>query len=104
MDSRRILCSSNEQGTIPKDDWKWLDSPIVGGVVGPGSARGQGAGQWAAIANPDLFAQGERAVEAIATATGMNLTTASANLQALKSGGLVEARREGTWQYYRIAG
>lgn len=43
----------------------------------------------------DLLAQGERAVEAIATATGMNLTTASANLQALKSGGLVEARREG---------
>ncbi|AFE11672.1 transcriptional regulator, arsR-family protein [Mycobacterium tuberculosis RGTB423] len=28
----------------------------------------------------DLLAQGERAVEAIATATGMNLTTASANL------------------------
>lgn len=52
----------------------------------------------------DLLAQGERAVEAIATATGMNLTTASANLQALKSGGLVEARREGTRQYYRIAG
>lgn len=52
----------------------------------------------------DLLAQGERTVEAIATATGMNLTTASANLQALKSGGLVEARRDGTRQYYRLAG
>lgn len=52
----------------------------------------------------DLLAQGERAVESIATATGMNLTTASANLQALKAGGLVEARRDGTRQYYRLAG
>jgi rhodanese-related sulfurtransferase len=52
----------------------------------------------------DLLAQGERTVESIATATGMNLTTASANLQALKSGGLVEARRDGTRQYYRLAG
>ncbi|MBF6239134.1 HTH-type transcriptional repressor CzrA [Nocardia otitidiscaviarum] len=52
----------------------------------------------------DLLAQGERSVEAIATATGMNLTTASANLQALKAGGLVQARRDGTRQYYRLAG
>ncbi|WP_405133073.1 ArsR/SmtB family transcription factor [Nocardia sp. NBC_01388] len=52
----------------------------------------------------DLLAQGERTVESIATATGMNLTTASANLQALKAGGLVEARRDGTRQHYRLAG
>ncbi|MBL1080023.1 ArsR family transcriptional regulator [Nocardia sp. 2] len=52
----------------------------------------------------DLLAQGERTVEAVATATGMNLTTASANLQVLKSGGLVDARRDGTRQYYRLAG
>ncbi|MFE3957659.1 ArsR/SmtB family transcription factor [Nocardia sp. NPDC059091] len=52
----------------------------------------------------DLLAQGERTVEAIATATGMNLTTASANLHSLKAGGLVQARRDGTRQYYRLAG
>lgn len=52
----------------------------------------------------DLLAQGERTVDSIASATGMNLTTASANLQALKTGGLVEARRDGTRQYYRLAG
>ncbi|MEV3966044.1 metalloregulator ArsR/SmtB family transcription factor [Nocardia sp. NPDC050193] len=52
----------------------------------------------------DLLAQGERTVESIATATGMNLTTASANLQALKAGGLVESRRDGTRQHYRLAG
>jgi|SRR6185312_9401282 len=52
----------------------------------------------------DLLAQGERTVDSIAATTGMNLTTASANLQALKTGGLVEARRDGTRQYYRLAG
>jgi len=52
----------------------------------------------------DLLAQGEHTVEAIATATSMNLTTASANLQALKAGGLVAARRDGTRQYYRLTG
>ncbi len=52
----------------------------------------------------DLLAQGERTVESIATTSGMNLTTASASLQALKAGGLVEARRDGTRQYYRLAG
>jgi rhodanese-related sulfurtransferase/DNA-binding transcriptional ArsR family regulator len=52
----------------------------------------------------DLLAQGEHTVEAIATATSMNLTTASANLQALKVGGLVAARRDGTRQYYRLTG
>ncbi|MFR9749761.1 ArsR/SmtB family transcription factor [Nocardia sp. 004] len=52
----------------------------------------------------DVLAQGEHTVEAIATATGMNLTTASANLQSLKAGGLVKARREGTRQHYRLAG
>ncbi|WP_280422781.1 ArsR/SmtB family transcription factor [Nocardia carnea] len=52
----------------------------------------------------DLLAQGERTVESIAAATGMNLTTASANLQVLKTGGLVEARRDGTRQHYRLAG
>ncbi|ONM46399.1 ArsR/SmtB family transcription factor [Nocardia donostiensis] len=52
----------------------------------------------------DLLAQGERTVESIAAVTGMNLTTASANLQVLKTGGLVEARRDGTRQHYRLAG
>ena len=52
----------------------------------------------------DLLAQGERTVESIATATGMNLTTASANLQSLKAGGLVHSRRDGTRQHYRLAG
>ncbi|TQF74211.1 metalloregulator ArsR/SmtB family transcription factor [Rhodococcus spelaei] len=52
----------------------------------------------------DLLAQGERTVDAIAAATEMNVTTASANLQALKSSGLVVARRDGTRQIYSLAG
>lgn len=52
----------------------------------------------------DLLAQSERTVDAIATATEMNVTTASANLQALKASGLVVARRDGTRQIYSLAG
>jgi rhodanese-related sulfurtransferase len=52
----------------------------------------------------DLLAQGERTVESIARASGLNLTTASAHLQTLKHGGVVTSRREGTRLYYRLAG
>src|SRR5215213_1066337 len=55
-----------------------------------------------ALANPkrlellDLLAQGERSVEALAAAAGLGLTTTSANLQTLRSAGLVASRREKT--------
>ncbi|MGW3497744.1 ArsR/SmtB family transcription factor [Streptomyces sp. NPDC001020] len=52
----------------------------------------------------DLLAQGERAVDALAKAAGLNLTTASAHLQTLKQAGFVATRREGTRIYYRLAG
>lgn len=52
----------------------------------------------------DLLAQAERPVEALATAAGLGLTTASSHLQALKQAGLVVTRREGTRIYYRLAG
>lgn len=52
----------------------------------------------------DLLAQGERTVDALARAAGLNLTTASAHLQTLKQGGLVVSRRDGTRLYYRLAG
>ncbi|GAA1970804.1 metalloregulator ArsR/SmtB family transcription factor [Isoptericola halotolerans] len=52
----------------------------------------------------DLLAQGERSVEALAATSGMNLTTVSANLQALRRANLVATRREGTRVYYRLAG
>ena len=52
----------------------------------------------------DLLAQGERSVESLAAAAGQGLTTASANLQALKHAGLVTTRRDGTRVNYALAG
>ncbi|MEU1734196.1 metalloregulator ArsR/SmtB family transcription factor [Streptosporangium sp. NPDC020145] len=52
----------------------------------------------------DLLAQGERTVEALATAAGLNLTTASAHLQTLKQAGFVTTRRDGVRIHYRLAG
>lgn len=51
-----------------------------------------------------LLAQGERSVEALAGAAGLNLTTASAHLQTLKQAGLVATRREGVRIHYSLAG
>lgn len=52
----------------------------------------------------DILGQGERSVEALAQAVGLKLTTASAHLQALRHGGLVRSRKEGTRIFYRLAG
>jgi rhodanese-related sulfurtransferase/DNA-binding transcriptional ArsR family regulator len=52
----------------------------------------------------DLLAQAERPVDALAEATGLNLTTVSAHLQTLRRAGLVATRREGTRIFYRLAG
>jgi rhodanese-related sulfurtransferase/DNA-binding MarR family transcriptional regulator len=52
----------------------------------------------------DLLAQGERTVDALAKAAGLNLTTASAHLQTLKQAGVVATRREGVRIHYRLAG
>ncbi len=51
----------------------------------------------------DVLSQGERTVEALAQATGLKLTTASAHLQTLRHGGLVTSRKDGTRIYYRLA-
>lgn len=52
----------------------------------------------------DLLAQGERSVEALARASDLGLSTASAHLQILKAANLVSTRRDGTKVYYRLAG
>ncbi len=52
----------------------------------------------------DLLCQAERSVEALAAATGLKLTTASAHLQVMRQARLVETRREGTRVFYRAAG
>ena len=52
----------------------------------------------------ELLCQAERSVEALAAATGLKLSTASAHLQVMRQARLVETRREGTRVYYRSAG
>ncbi len=62
------------------------------------------------LANPkrlellDLLAQGERSVDALASAAGLGLSTTSMHLQALRAAGLVRSRRAGTFIHYRVAG
>jgi len=52
----------------------------------------------------ELLCQGERSVEALASAADLKLTTASAHLGVMRQARLVETRREGTRVYYRAAG
>jgi len=48
-------------------------------------------------------AQGERSVETLAQRTGLSIANASQHLQQLRRAGLVTARREGKFIYYRLA-
>lgn len=52
----------------------------------------------------EILCQSERRVDSLALATGLQLTTVSAHLQAMRQARLVETRREGTSVYYRAAG
>jgi len=52
----------------------------------------------------DLLAQGDRSVDALAAAAGLQVTTASAHLQTLHGAGLVARRRDGARILYRLAG
>jgi DNA-binding transcriptional ArsR family regulator/rhodanese-related sulfurtransferase len=49
------------------------------------------------------LAQGERTVDGLAQRIGIPLVSVSQHLQALRKSGLVEARREGRYVFYRIA-
>jgi rhodanese-related sulfurtransferase/DNA-binding transcriptional ArsR family regulator len=51
----------------------------------------------------DLLCQREHRVEELAQATGLKLTTASAQMQVLRQARLVSTRRDGKHIYYRVA-
>lgn len=63
-----------------------------------------------ALGNPlrlellDLLAQGERSVEQLAGSAPARFGNTSAQLQELRTAGLVATRREGTRVYYRQIG
>lgn len=52
----------------------------------------------------EYLAQGERGVEALAKVSGLTLANTSQHLQQLRQAGLVIARKEGQYVYYRLAG
>ncbi len=52
----------------------------------------------------EFLAQGERSVEQLARMTGLSIANTSQHLQQLRQVGLVTARKEGLYVYYRIAG
>ena len=51
----------------------------------------------------DLLAQSERTVEVLANALSIPIANASHHLQAMRAANLVQARKEGTFVYYRLA-
>jgi rhodanese-related sulfurtransferase/DNA-binding transcriptional ArsR family regulator len=52
----------------------------------------------------DFLAQAERSVEALARITGLSVANTSQHLQHLRQAGLVAARKEGLYVFYRLAG
>lgn len=52
----------------------------------------------------EFLAQGERSVEQLANMTGLSVANTSQHLQQLRQVGMVTARKEGLYVYYRIAG
>ena len=64
-------------------------------------ARAVGSGRRAEIV--ELLAQGERSVEAVASAVDQSVANASHHLRVLARAGLVATRREGTRIIYRLA-
>jgi rhodanese-related sulfurtransferase/DNA-binding transcriptional ArsR family regulator len=51
----------------------------------------------------DFLAQAERSVEALARLTGLSVANTSQHLQQLRQAGLVVARKEGLYVFYRLA-
>jgi DNA-binding transcriptional ArsR family regulator/rhodanese-related sulfurtransferase len=52
----------------------------------------------------EMLAQGEKSVEAVAEAVGVDIKLASAHLKALKEARLVQSRRDGKRMLYRLSG
>jgi rhodanese-related sulfurtransferase/DNA-binding transcriptional ArsR family regulator len=51
----------------------------------------------------EQLAQGERSVDTLAQKTGLSIANASQHLQHMRRAGLVGARRDGKFVYYRLA-
>jgi rhodanese-related sulfurtransferase/DNA-binding transcriptional ArsR family regulator len=52
----------------------------------------------------EFLAQAERSVEALSRMSGLSVANTSQHLQQLRQAGLVEARKDGLYVFYRLAG
>ena len=52
----------------------------------------------------EYLSQAERSVETLARMTGLSVANASQHLQVLRQAGLVQARKDGLYVHYRLAG
>jgi rhodanese-related sulfurtransferase/DNA-binding transcriptional ArsR family regulator len=51
----------------------------------------------------EALAQGDRSVETLAGCSGLSIANASQHLQQMRRAGLIEARRDGKFVYYRLS-
>src|SRR4051794_38686106 len=51
----------------------------------------------------EQLAQGERSVEILAEKTGLSIANASQHLQQMRRAGIISARRDGKFVFYRLA-
>src|SRR5437660_7118509 len=51
----------------------------------------------------EQLAQGERNVEVLADRTGLSIANASQHLQQMRRAGMIAARRDGKFVFYRLA-
>lgn len=51
----------------------------------------------------EILAQGERSVETLASRAGLSIANTSQHLQLMRRAGLIEARRDGKYVYYRLS-
>jgi rhodanese-related sulfurtransferase/DNA-binding transcriptional ArsR family regulator len=51
----------------------------------------------------EALAQGERSVDTLAECTGLSTANASQHLQQMRRAGLIDARRDGKFVYYRLS-
>src|SRR5258708_2921924 len=51
----------------------------------------------------EQLAQGERSVEILAAKTGLSIANASQHLQQMRRAGIISARRDGKFVFYRLA-
>lgn len=84
---------------------KYMDNRSLKNLLYEQVARiGKALGSPKRLEMLEMLAQGEKAVEMIASEVGIDVKLASAHLKALKESRLVQARRDGKRMFYRLSG